>query len=88
MCSLEKRKLRNALLAHYSYTEAVSWQRAVIEQEEMASRCTMGGVDRVLGKISSPEGLSKHWSRLPRLLVESPSLQIFKRHMVCSDMVS
>lgn len=60
----------------------------VTEQEDMASCYTMGGVDWVLGKISSPEGLSKHWSRLPRLLVESPSLQIFKIYVVCRDMVS
>jgi len=41
----------------------------------MASGCARGG----FGKISSPKGLSS-WNRLPREVVESPSLKVFKGH--------
>jgi len=45
----------------------------------MASGCTRGGLDWILGKIPSPKGLSS--VRLPREVAESPSLEVFKRRV-------
>ncbi|KAK4817133.1 hypothetical protein QYF61_002402 [Mycteria americana] len=76
--SLEKRRLRGDLLALYNYLK--------------------GGC-REVGSVSSPrldirknfftERVVKHWNRLPREVGESPSLEVFKRHVdaVLRDMV-
>jgi len=41
--------------------------------EETASSSARGGLDWILGKITSPKG-----NRLPGEAVESPSLEVFK----------
>ncbi|KAK4813683.1 hypothetical protein QYF61_019576 [Mycteria americana] len=76
--SLEERRLRGDLIALYNYLK--------------------GGC-REVGSVSSPrldirkfyftERVIKHWNRLPREVVESPSLEVFKRHLdeVLRDMV-
>jgi len=42
----------------------------------MASSCIRGGLDWILGKIL------KYWNSLPRKVVVSPSLEVFK---ICVD---
>jgi len=42
-----------------------------------------------IGKNFFTERVVKHWNRLPRAVVESPSLEVFKKHaeMALQDMV-
>ncbi|KAK4831322.1 hypothetical protein QYF61_016811 [Mycteria americana] len=49
--------------------------------------CLKGG-GREVGSVSSPR-VGKHWKRLPREVVESPSLEVFERRVdvVLRDMV-
>ncbi|KAK4820021.1 hypothetical protein QYF61_017694 [Mycteria americana] len=58
----------------------------------MASSCARGGLDRILGKIRRnvfTKRVVKQWTRLPREVVESPSLQVLERDVdvVLRDMV-
>ena len=89
-----KRWPRGDLITLYSYLKGscskvgVSLFKQVIGQEEMASSCTRGGLDWILGNISSPKNI-KHWNSLPREVVESPSPVVFKRYVdvALNDMV-
>jgi len=47
----------------------------------MASGCIRGGLDWVLGKNSLLKERSDIGSRLPREVVESPSLELFKKRV-------
>ena len=55
--------------------------------EEMASGCIRGGLDWILGKISFLKEWD--WNRLPREVMESPSLEVFKKRVntALQDMV-
>ena len=57
-------------------------QLTAIGREGMASSCTRGGSGQILGNIYSKEVVRMHWYRLPREVVESPSLHVLKS---CGD---
>jgi len=51
----------------------------VIGQEAMASSFIRGSLDWILGKISLPKEWSGIWNRVSKEVVESPSLEVFKK---------
>ncbi|KAK4831986.1 hypothetical protein QYF61_020369 [Mycteria americana] len=72
--SLEKRRLRGELIALYNC---------------LKGGCREGRFRLDIRKFCFTERVIKHWNRLPRGVVESPSLEVFKRRLdeVLRDMV-